>query len=445
MSKIKWVLIIGVCSILCVVGVIGVVNYSSGNYDDSTYYDDSAYQDEYFEDDFKYDDESMEEVIDDGYGFVQKTEVPDGWIGIDSVDELIQAGNNTAGNYILMCDLDLSEIADWSPIRNYSIFDGNGYTIENLTSSKGGLFSACHEVRYLNLENVNINVSPSEIKGDLKIGALVNGGFSGSIYNCLTSGTIKLNISETVKNRTGENSANSSSFDVYVGGIAGRSGDESTSIENCTSEVDIEINDSKTMHFTDYVVGGILGYSYESSAKLIDCKNYGSLDINRAFIKDETGFQYRDKFGGVVGETSGEVQGCINYGTVSSYYLSGGIIGSFEDANYIESCLNFGDISTMCKNSSSGGILANYAFGNGTINCCENYGAISADVSNPGSILGFKNGGNIDIVDCTYIDNTSLNEDEINITGTGEMYPDSNNNVKISLEEAKQTYPEQFS
>ena len=40
----------------------------------------------------------------------QLTEVPSGFIGIYTVDDLINSGNNEYGKYILMADLDLSEI-----------------------------------------------------------------------------------------------------------------------------------------------------------------------------------------------------------------------------------------------------------------------------------------------------------------------------------------------
>lgn len=50
---------------------------------------------------------------------VQAEEVPAGYIGIYSPEDLNKVRNNLAGSYILMNDLDLSA-ANWEPIGNKS-------------------------------------------------------------------------------------------------------------------------------------------------------------------------------------------------------------------------------------------------------------------------------------------------------------------------------------
>ena len=76
-------------------------------------------------------------------------EVPEGWIGVYSVEDLDAVRNDLRGYYILMEDLffDEEDFRDggrfpggWTPIGTrldpfYGIFDGNGHTIDGLAIS----------------------------------------------------------------------------------------------------------------------------------------------------------------------------------------------------------------------------------------------------------------------------------------------------------------------
>ena len=94
----------------------------------------------------------------------QLTEVPSGFIGIYTVDDLINSGNNEYGKYILMADLDLSEIEDWESISNRGEFNGNYHVISNLKSTQGGLFKHCENVENVIMKDVNIDYN--EDNGD---------------------------------------------------------------------------------------------------------------------------------------------------------------------------------------------------------------------------------------------------------------------------------------
>ena len=62
----------------------------------------------------------------------QLTEVPDGWIGIYTAEDLA-AAKGESGNYILMSDVDMSQFGKWDPWKHLGgTFDGNGHTISNL-------------------------------------------------------------------------------------------------------------------------------------------------------------------------------------------------------------------------------------------------------------------------------------------------------------------------
>lgn len=48
---------------------------------------------------------------------LHQSEVPQGFIGIYTVEDLINSGANVGGNYILMNDLDLSSVEDWEILK----------------------------------------------------------------------------------------------------------------------------------------------------------------------------------------------------------------------------------------------------------------------------------------------------------------------------------------
>jgi len=76
---------------------------------------------------------------------VRLTAAPDDFIPIYTSDDFNRIRYNAAGNYILMADIDLSEIPDWEPIQSLQgVFEGNGFAIRNVTSS---VFYEANEIR----------------------------------------------------------------------------------------------------------------------------------------------------------------------------------------------------------------------------------------------------------------------------------------------------------
>ncbi len=137
----------------------------------------------------------------------------DGYIDIDSADGLSAIRYQTDGTglreaenrskstrgclddvcigYELTSDVDLSSYTNWQPIANLnSVFKGNGYTISNLTISRGGgddiaLFASTLEgskIDYVNLANV-------DVLGWNQVAGLVGSGRS-KISNSSVSGRI---------------------------------------------------------------------------------------------------------------------------------------------------------------------------------------------------------------------------------------------------------------
>lgn len=177
--------------------------------------------------------------------------------------------NNPSGSYRLTANINLSGIS-WAPINFKGTFNGNGFTISNLTinlsdsSSNVGLFGTNSGT----IKNLKItNASITAIGSGSNIG-IVAGTNSGSVSNSTVNGTISTNYSKVggvvgyLANGTMSDCTNNASVSgsTFVGGIIGYADNQyvSKSISNCTNTGNISAS-------VDYA-GGILGCS----------KGYGS-------------------------------------------------------------------------------------------------------------------------------------------------------------------------
>lgn len=197
-------------------------------------------------------------------------EVPAGYTGVYTIDDLYAIRNNLSGNYILMNDIDMSETAPggdwdngngWSPIDNFSgTFDGNGYAIKNMhiygsTGGYLGLFgNSSGKITKVALVDCDIDISvPSN--SIVCVGSII-GGSSGYSYSrttyCYTTGTIKVEI----------NCSSSTVDDYFIGGIAGDAKVDN-SFNNC--DIYVSVSNDNSQERVDYKnyfnVGGITGYN----------------------------------------------------------------------------------------------------------------------------------------------------------------------------------------
>ena len=200
--------------------------------------------------------------------------------------------------YILTNDIDMSGIVGFNPIgldRHYnefngmdkrgfkSHFDGQGYTIRNLTidyngDAEGrngnvfaGLFGVVAKtavIENLNIENIKIDGIGRNAFHYSNSGALA-GCFSGKAINVHASGEI--------------------SSILCSGGLIGKISGE-TYIENCTADVDVS---------GCWYTGGFLGYS-DGTAKNVTIKNCASFGSVTAFIPSVNLDEIRD-IGGFAG------------------------------------------------------------------------------------------------------------------------------------------------
>jgi type II secretion system protein G len=244
------------------------------------------------------------------------TEVPEGYIGIYTPEQLASIGVDPDyprdGNYIVMKDLDLSGYENWTPIGDISpqftgTFDGNNYVISNLTinSDKNyiGLFgciSETSEIKKIGLENINVAggdyvgglvgknygtitdcYATGEVTGNENTGGLVGRTYFSPITNCYATGNITGN--------------------KYTGGLVGRNDDGT--LTNCYATAEV-IGGSNT--------GGLVGWN---CGPIENC--YATGNVNGA-----------DRTGGLVGRNDETLTNCYATGEVTGNNdYTGGLAG----------------------------------------------------------------------------------------------------------------------
>lgn len=304
------------------------------------------------------------------------TDLPDGTYSISSATELAQLAEMTnsglisAGDtFVLANDIDLSDFSTgegWVPIGTIAnkftgTFNGNGYTISNLTINRPdttcqGLFGDAN-----NATLKNINIKNANITANIGGGILMGAQRGGSTSNCHTEGVL---VGKT------------HSFGGIVGQFYGE-------IKNCSSNVKIEGNSNLF-----YRVGGLIGHIAGGEAKVDSC--YAISNISGT-----------NDLGGLIGRlnntaTSVEIRNSyakteiINKNESTYSNFTGGFIGVISSSNTnITNCFAEGNIlvdSASTNLSCLGGFLG------GSINSINNL-----NINNCHSNVGITYNGNAQI------------------------------------------------
>lgn len=361
---------------------------------------------------------------------LHKTEVPAGYIGIYTVEDLKNAEANADGNYILMNDLDLSSVADWDGIYINGIFDGNNYSIRNLQSTTGGLFTKASSILNVNLQNVNIRVVASDymkryVNCTEAIGGIVDVGTY--VDNCTVSGEIQFTLDADYKDTSWQDYTPN----YGVGGLVG-SGDAESNVTNCVNNAKVIVENKGKSYYV--YAGGIVGSGH---TEVSNCINYGEIHVTSS-IESKSAIA-----GGICGEASFCYHNC-NYGGVFSTGGAGGIVGYARGNLTVDSCFNSGEITGLLhtnlnesslKGSSAGGIIGFSDPIKVLIKNSYNVGKC-AGANSCGGIVGsryYNSGLNIEY--CAF-----STQDGLSITGDAAMFA---NNKAMSLEEMKElsNYP----
>ncbi len=216
-------------------------------------------------------------------------------------------------------------------------FNGNGYTISGIYinpdvidehASNYGLFGTTE-----NAVIKNVNVTNSYITGSYCLGGIVGYAKNTEISGCSFNGTIKA----------------------------------------FTYEVDL--GDGEVYSVDGKIAGGIVGLTYSGGGGvcIIDqCKNYGEI------------YAETEDSGGIVGllENESEIYNCENHGKVYGYTYVGGIVGTawgtYGKPAILESCRNYGSVTTDVENANkiggiAGGLLT------ASMKYCINYGNVGIE------------------------------------------------------------------
>lgn len=264
-----------------------------------------------------------------------------GFICIYTAEELASIGvaesHPIGENYRLANDIDLISFGNWTPIFNSEdwesfagVFDGNGFSIDNLTSKNDGsnylgLFSRTEHATVMNLTLNNVNIEGNSAAGGVS---------AQSNYTTLEN----ISVNGKVKG------------DYNVGGIVG-SGDRSF-IKDVTFNGEVIGSHSQ--------VGGIIGYAYHMKA--INLKSYGSVEgigyvagifgnayyIEAANLSAQSNIISKNNYGGgLMGYSYESKYSNIHFkGNVYSTSYAGGLIGSASRVE-INSSSAEGDINIL--------------------------------------------------------------------------------------------------
>ena len=282
-------------------------------------------------------------------------------IGISNAQELewladiVNRGNGMSGKtFVLLNDIDMSGIDDWTPIGDYYLFrgtlDGQGHTIRNLTitsvnpsrtnATPGyGLFGYMNgTVKNLNLDNFYFD---NDNYVDPTWGTAYGAGFLGVTIDSQYAANIE-NVSVTNSRATG----------TAAGLIHSVQG--SATIRNCSTSFTLTAPDDNETYLGGGVVGSIATYKNNSTVLISGCSS--------------------------------------DFTASGSYYFLGGIAGSFTNQtnNFvtIEDCYFEGSLQTSRDHYLGvGGIIGNYNAGKndctGTLNINRVFSNATLSASNP--------------------------------------------------------------
>ena len=323
----------------------------------------------------------------------RKTEVPEGYTGIYNASDLNGIRDNLSGKYILMNDVDLSEVEAWNPIGKENEpftgeLDGNGYFIKNINFEL---------IQYNEIQNVVSLIAYAD-------GAVIkNVGIDGV--------TVKGDI-----------------YGAYISLLVGEI--KSCTIENCCSVSDISIEtESLNLHYT-----GLFGKAdYTPVVAETDdtgigyCRNLGSVIVKAKGNDERQGAIFEigaiggndlincENSGSVTLDISGEYRGlditCTGLGSACDLLEcvnSGDVTVNIHDANFNYVLLHEAGLQSMgarqehtsagCKNTGNivcnikecltrgcstlhmGGLFAEYSYSSARL--LANEGDISLNVNN---------------------------------------------------------------
>lgn len=397
---------------------------------------------------------------------LHKTEVPDGYIGIYTVDDFEYIRTTPSGNYILMNDLDFSGVTDWKSPDIKNTFNGNNYTINNYKQNVP-IFNECVGlIQDLNMKNFDITAGASICN------EIYNNSTSEKvgIVNCVAEGKIQYslykdlsNIEKSLSLIGARNVIDASKEEVFVGGLVGKIGNQDANnpiIEDCCFIGTINIlfdfaeleNDYHIDNSMPIYVGGIAGNVVDG--EISKCRTSGEILFNKS--DDISNIHCLGRIGGIFGRIAGtssikQSKNEINISSNCDGVRIGGIVGEIrqQDENLVirEVC-NTGNIVSTDKSSLNHGagiVGANNGYYMPFMYDCYNAGNISASNAgglssssaiisgcyNVGTINGSEKAGALTADKSEQIEYSYYLNNGVDVTSDGGKYP----YVKVLSEE----------
>ena len=261
-----------------------------------------------------------------------------------TVEHLNQIKSKLDKWYRLGRDISLEEIDNWEPIGNSSNpflggFDGDGYTISNLTINENADYKGLFGKNTGTIKNLKLD--EVDITGRNEVGALC--GFNtGTIQNIDVTNELVQGVSK-LGGVIGENSGNVSGVSVVsnviginngssIGGLIGYYGDGY--VYRCYSTGSVQ-----GYNF----VGGVIGQGYNN--KIIE-ESYSTATV----------IGLHESAGGLVGDAYITIINCYSTGSVTGDYYVGSLIG-WISTGYISNSYAIGEVT---GNRNIGGLIGGY-------------------------------------------------------------------------------------
>ena len=329
---------------------------------------------------------------------ISLTEIPEGYIGIYTVENLLTMTENMAGNYIQMADINLTNFGEWTPLNGppnglfEGVFDGNGYKMTGFAGV--GLFTGTHPTGIIkNIRFIDVNIN----KPNDDVSVIVNQYHSGKIQNCYVSGNISgQNCSGIAIGNYSTGEISNCTVNTNITGIYSASGiaegnyadDDAPGIFNCI--VHGSVITTANLDAEEPIAGGLLAGNY--SGKLHDC--YTTCVVRAA-----------GHAGGLCGQSYSDniITNCYATGNVTGAIV-GGLIGQLAGAG-ADNCYAAGNVTAEGElyGASEVGGFAGSIFA--PVSKCYATGNITGGINDTGGFAGFISGVNID--QCYAIGNVS--------------------------------------
>ena len=295
-------------------------------------------------------------------GFYQLTSADDLLWFADKVNN----GGLNAIDAVLMNDIDLSSVPNWTPIgssdtKYLGTFDGQGHAITGLTIQQG------------------------DVSATLTLGLFGYAGSGAALKNFTLDGGVTLTTSQQIAGAAGG-----------IGSVVGHA--NGATITDVQSSVSVTVSAPSTKNVG--YVGGLAGMT--TKATLLRCGYSGTLTLTL------TGSGNGIHAGGIVGKAAqSKLEQCRNSGSIdvtpgSITCYVGGLVGnavssSAAPSNQLLNCYNAGDVTNYSAGTASqsfGGLVgylgaSSKSGGKAVIKNCFNAGTVtSGTATNRGALIG---------------------------------------------------------